>query len=381
MASSPTLTNNDSCTDAAAYSTPGMPPLDTSGKQTSFFEFWPSWLMYLPVVLQSLLLALRYRSLSLPLIANPQLPLSGMVGIEKSTLLQQAGELCQQAILNWFVHEKSDREVALQGDQIEQQMAAAGFDYPMVCKPDIGCRGSGVKLLKNRQQLTATLASYPSGAGLMIQQLASWEPEAGVFYVRHPDQPRGEIISLALKYSPYVVGDGKRSLRELIADDARAGDLAHLYLQRHQQQLDTVLPVGEPYKLVFSASHCRGAIFRDANQHITEALRQRIDSLMQDLPEFYYGRLDIKFRDLDSFKQGENIEIVEINSASSESLHIWDRNTAISEALRSLLFQYRTLYQLGAANRAKGYTPPGLQPLLQAWRRERQLTRCYPNTD
>ena len=47
-----------------------MPALDNSGRTTSFFEFWPILLMYLPVAIQWLLLAARYRSLSLPSIAD-----------------------------------------------------------------------------------------------------------------------------------------------------------------------------------------------------------------------------------------------------------------------------------------------------------------------
>ena len=102
---------------------------------------------------------------------------------------------------------------------------------------------------------------------------------------------------------------------------------------------------------------------------------------MKDLPDFYYGRLDIKFRDLDSLKQGENIQIVEINSASSESLHIWDRETSFSEAVGSLLFQYRTLFELGSQNRKRGFSTPALRELLAAWKKERQLTQLYPETD
>jgi hypothetical protein len=358
-----------------------MPALDVSGKQTSFFEFWPTWLVYLPVVLQSLLLALRYRSLTLPLIANPRLPLSGMVGVEKSALLKQAGGRCQQVILPWFVHLRTDAELSLQLSQLEQTIKARQFTFPLVCKPDIGCRGSGVKLVQDRQQLLATLQCYPPGAGMFVQTLASWEPEAGIFYVRHPHQDHGDIISMALKYTPYVVGDGQRSLRQLIADDQRAGELQHLYFQRHADQLETVIAAGQPFRLVFAASHCRGAIFRDARSYISEALVARIDQLMQDIPEFHYGRLDIKFKDIDSLQRGEQLQIVEINSASSESLHIWDRNTSLSEAITSLLFQYRTLFKLGASNRRRGYTTPRLGQLLAAWKKERQLTRSHPATD
>ena len=142
-----------------------------------------------------------------------------------------------------------------------------------------------------------------------------------------------------------------------------------------------VIDEGETFRLIFAASHSRGAIFRDANDEISAAMTTKVDQLMQQLPEFYYGRLDIKFRDLDSLKNGENFEIVEINCASSESLHIWDRRAKFSDAIRSLLFQYKTLFLLGAENRRRGYRPPRFLTLLRAWKKERQLTRLYPETD
>ena len=364
-----------------AYSVPGMPPLQHSGKVVSFFEFWPLWLMYIPVVLQWLFLAGRYRSLTLPLIANPNLPVAGMVGVGKSEILRQATGNCAEAILPWVHHRVGGKSVDRQAIDIIGRARDRGIQYPFVCKPDIGCRGSGVKLIHNRRQLESYLCAYPSGTGILIQKLASWEPEAGVFYVRKPGESSGRVVSLALKYSPHVVGDGVSTLGELIARDCRAGDLQHLYATRHQANLNDVIEQGRAYRLVFSISHCRGAIFRDGGHLITAELTKQIDQLMSEIPEFYYGRLDLKFSNTDRLKQGRDLEIVEINSASSESLHIWDRNARLSAALKTLLWQYRTLFGLGALNRKRGYKPPKLSEILSRWRTEKQLAKYYPLTD
>lgn len=170
-------------------------------------------------------------------------------------------------------------------------------------------------------------------------------------------------------------------MRALIEDDERAGGLAHLYLERHKDSLDQVIDDGVAYRLVFSASHCRGAIFRDASVYISRQLEERIDGIMKGLPDFYYGRLDVKFKDIESLQNGEHIEIIEINSASSESLHIWDRKTTLGSALKALSYQYRTLFKLGAQNSKRGFKPPKLSDLLSAWRREMALTQSHPETD
>ncbi|MCH2355545.1 MAG: hypothetical protein MK319_02550 [Pseudomonadales bacterium] len=360
---------------------PGMPPLDSNGRATTFFEFWPTWLMYLPVVVQWLLLSVWHRSLSLPLIANPAIPLSGMVGVAKSAVFDVAGADARRWILPWTLHQITDELVEVQCQSVMAALASAGLGLPIVGKPEIGCRGVGVKLLQFEHQLKAYLASFPAGGWIQFQQLSEWDAEAGVFYVREPDASRGEVTSLTLKYIPYVVGDGCRTLGELVAAEPRAGELLHLYRNRHGDKWQSVIAAGEPYRLIFAASHSRGAVFRDANRLITTELSQALDRIFDDIPGFYYGRLDVKFKDLDSLLAGKDFVIIEINGASSESIGIWDRNAGFWAAILTLLRQYNTLFKLGRANRRRGHKSPGLLALLKAWRFENQLVKQYPEND
>ncbi|MCB1670178.1 MAG: D-alanine--D-alanine ligase [Gammaproteobacteria bacterium] len=365
----------------ATFVPPGMPELDQSGNPVSFFEFWPVWLVYLPVALQWSLLSLRYRSLTLPLIANPAIPLSGMVGVAKSAVLRQAGSEASGWILPWIEYQVEDAPIPEQVSRINELLPDAGLALPLVGKPSIGCRGAGVRLLQSEQELHAYLSRFPVSATIQFQQLAPWEAEAGVFYVRHPGRRQGEITSLTLKYMPYVVGDGRSTLGELVARDPRAGRLISVYRPRHEAHWQTVIEQGRPYRLVFSASHCRGAIFRDGREYITEQLSKTLDRIFDDIPGFHYGRLDIKFQDLESLREGRNFVIIEINGASSESIHIWDRNARFGAAVATLLGQYRTLFRLGQANRRLGHRPPGLRALWDAWRHESRLVKQYPAND
>lgn len=348
---------------------------------TSFFEFWPSWVIYFPVLVQWLLLSVRYRSLTLPLIANPTIPLAGMVGGSKDLLMSQATGACKDAILPWVVHTVSATSVAAQGAALLARAAQQGIVFPFVCKPDMGCRGAGVKLIHDTGQLTHTLSAYPIGAALLCQRLASYEPEVGIFFVRHPQQSTGEIVSLTIKRTPYVTGDGHSTVRELVEQDSRAGPLLHLYAARNEDDWERVLPEHSVHRLLFCASHCRGAVFEDAHDLITDELSKAINHIMADLPEFYYGRLDVKYKNIAALQAGHSLEIIEINGASSESIHIWDKDARLRDAIRTLLWQYRTLFQIGAHLRQQGHATPGIKSLLSHWLLERRLTRLYPETD
>jgi hypothetical protein len=115
-----------------------------------------------------------------------------------------------------------------------------------------------------------------------LQRYVPHESEVGIFNCRKPGQPRGRLLSITLKYFPYVYGDGRSTLRELILADAR---------------LDQALARGEPPRLAFAGSHSRGAIFRNGTELATEAMLELFDEISKRLPEFYFGRFDIRFED------------------------------------------------------------------------------------
>ncbi|MBI2379475.1 MAG: D-alanine--D-alanine ligase [Gammaproteobacteria bacterium] len=366
---------------AGAECHPGMPPLRPTRRVTSFFEFWSNRWIYLPVALQWLLLALRYRSLSLPLLANPRLELGGFVGESKAKALQQAGRYARTRIAPYIVATRWDVPSPVLARSLLMALEDAEIALPVVAKPDLGCRGAGVQVINDRQRLEDYVEQFPRGARFLLQRLSSWQGEAGIFYVRLPDEPAGRIVSITLKYPPYVRGDGRRSLRQLILDDPRAGRLGHLYFPRHRERLDEVVPAGEAVRLAFAGSHCRGALFRNGNRYITPALTEAIDRILKDIPEHHYGRLDVRFADIDALQRGECFEIIEINGASSEATHIWDPDTRFAEVYAALFFQYRSLFQIGQQMRRRGLRPPGLLALWRAWRREKALVRQYPATD
>ncbi len=354
---------------------------DSTKNSVSFFEFWPGWIMYAPVVIQWVGLSLWHRSLTLPFLANPSLTLSGMVGVPKSELMEQATGLCKAAILPWVTC-KTDQSPTLNQARAWIKLAAEkGITLPFVCKPDIGCRGVGVKLIKDEKQLSDTIDSYPDGTSLLCQKLSSWQPEVGIFYVKNPKTNKGEIKSMTSKFLPIVIGDGVSSLGNLIAKDDRAGQLQHLYYERHKDSWNLIPKKDEVIRLVFSASHSKGAIFQNANAYITDELTQAIANIMQDLPNFYYGRLDVKYSNLDALQRGKDLEIIEINAASSESTHIWDKDAKFLDAIKTLLWQYRTLFNLGAYHRRQGKKTPTIGTFISHLLKERSLSKYYPLTD
>jgi hypothetical protein len=363
----------------------GMPALDTSGRALSVFEFWPMWAFYLPVFLYALFLMVRYRGMMLPTVANPSFPGGGFVGESKAKILELAIRHAPQ----WFAPFITVyRDHHLDADDVRRLLQRtcdaldrAGLTFPIVAKPDLGCRGAGVKLLQSAAELSQYIQQFPGEATFLLQQLVPFEGEAGVFYCRHPHEAQGRVISLTLKYFPYVVGDGRRTLRELILADQRAGKLSHLYFPRHAKRLEDIPFQGQAIRLAFAGSHSRGAIFRDGTSLVTPALQARFEEISRQIPEFYFGRFDIRFEDFTQVQAGHGFTVVEVNGAGAESTHIWDRNISLLQAWRDLMKQYTLLFQIGRANRDRGFRPLTWQELRHWHRREKRLTPLYPPTD
>ena len=209
------------------------------GNPLSFFEFWPGWLFYAPVIAHWLLLGLRYGDFSLPTAANPRITTGGLCGELKLSILGLVGRSPGGAEAQALVAPACGVLARPDGvDAAEAAMQAFGLSYPIVVKPDIGCNGAGVRLVRDRDALAKYLHAFPAGETVVLQHYVPEPNEAGIFYVRHPDEPAGKITSLTIKQPPVVVGDGRSTLRDLILADERARLVPHLYLDRLADRLD-----------------------------------------------------------------------------------------------------------------------------------------------
>lgn len=356
----------------------GMPPIG-GGPPLSRFEFWSPGLFYLPVWAWVVLLSIRHWGVRLPLIANPLFPAGGLYGESKSQILDLIAGDSARWVAPYVLVERTD-DLAADLRTARAQLEQAGLDLPLVAKPDLGCRGAGVRPLRAAEDLDAYLQSFPGGERLLLQRMVDREGEAGIFYVRLPGEDRGEIFSLTLKYFPYVIGDGRSTLERLIMADPRAGKLSHLYLPRHSDRLDMVLEAGRPFRLAFAGSHSRGAIFRDGTHLVTEPLRARIDEIARAIPEFWFGRFDLRFADIEDLRRGESFIIVECNGAGAEATHIWDARVRLRDAYRTLFRQFALLWKIGARNRRRGFRPESWRAFLGRWRHERTVSVRYPPT-
>ncbi|HEY2135680.1 MAG TPA: hypothetical protein VGH49_07315 [Xanthobacteraceae bacterium] len=363
-----------------------LPPLAGLPRRVAWAERIPPSLFRIPLVLHWIMLGVRHRSLTLPSAVNPNLPTGGMFGQSKSECLLAASAACRAAVADFVVLRRRAEASTLGLDQARalRLMADAGLPFPVVAKPDIGSHGFGVRLIEDAAALGLYLEKFPAGAKLMLQRWVPFAGEADILVARLPGKG-ARIASLTLRYFPHVVGDGAATLRELIGRDARARWRSRLHLGLDQSHLgcdrgalDGVPARGEIVRLAMIGSQRAGALCRDAGANITPALEQKVAAIVQGLPEFHYGRLNVRFGSLDKLRRGEDLAIVDINGIGSEAVDACDPSLSLTAAYRRLFAQQRMLFEIGAANRARGFEPTEIGEFLGRLVHQTDLIHRYP---
>ena len=102
------------------------------------------------------------------------------------------------------------------------------------------------------------------------------------------------MLSITEKRMPEVVGDGRRTVEELIWADPRAVALADRYLAAQGERRERLPAAGERVELVEIGTHCRGAIFLDGRRFATPELQAAVDRVSRAVDGFYFGRYDLR---------------------------------------------------------------------------------------
>lgn len=344
-----------------------------------WFERLPTWMFYAPVAVMWLMLALRYRSFTLPTAANPSFECGGLVGESKNqAMLQVAPEAAK-----WFApHAWLTRSTTLEEDRTTEDLQialraleSAQLAFPVVAKPDRGHQGYGVRPIYCEADLLRYIDTFPRGETMVLQKLIALQHEAGVFYVRLPGERSGHIFSMNLSAPAQVVGDGVSTLRQLILAAPLVARCRALQLDAQHDRLDWIPAARETVVLAFARSLRLGATLTDGRQLVTPALLARFDEIAGGIKDFYFGRFDVRFERLDEFQRGENFQIVEVNGVGAEANHIWDANTTLRHAYKTLFAQYKLAFHIGHLNRQRGCQPVGARALWRFFSNQQRVLK------
>ncbi|HET6244119.1 MAG: hypothetical protein H0V01_12685 [Bacteroidetes bacterium] len=328
------------------------------------WEFWPTGLVYFPVIIYYLWLALKSRSFFFFTVVNSEMETGGLFGTSKYK------QLCflPEHLKPITVLISKDESI----NNVIEHLKDEKISFPCIAKPDKAERGVGVELLHNGKDLENYL--HQATSDFLIQEYITYPFEAGVFYYRFPGNISGEIPSIVLKEFLNVVGDGKSSIKELIHNSFRA----KLTWEKQQIKLGVKAGLvpgnGEKVLLEPIGNHNRGTAFFNGNHLINEGLENIFSKISDHLPGFYYGRFDFKAPSLEAFCKGENIKILEVNGVNAEPAHIYDPSGSLWTAWKTLIHHWDIIYKISKKNKNKGIKPLGFSEALlhfKEWKKQK----------
>lgn len=326
------------------------------------WEFWPAWLFYLPMLPFIATLASRHRGLRTMTAANPGIPLGGLVGESKSQILDA---LDSSLTLPYFRIDSGETGGRVR--RLREWMEQSGESFPLIFKPDVGERGTNVRLVSTEEEAVRYFDTIRRS--VLVQRYHAGPFEAGIFYIRHPGHV-GTIYSITDKTFPFIVGDGRSSIEALIWNDPRLRMQAQTFIDRHAARKEEILAKGQRFQLGIIGNHCRGTLFQDAAHLITPTLEARIDQIARAFNQgkgFFFGRFDVRYSNVNRFRSGEDLAIIELNGISSESTALYDPRNTLLHAYRHLYGQWKHLFAIGLANRRRGVPVASWGELLRAF--------------
>jgi hypothetical protein len=335
------------------------------------WEYWSFNTVYIPIYPIFILLCLRARSFFFYAAANPTIKNGGFLGESKKEIWALVPPVFQPMTI--FFSRGSHPDAVL------EELLRAGFHFPLIGKPDIGARGRGVKKLDD----VASLSSYiiHSPVDFHIQEFILYENEAGIFYYRFPGQVKGNISGIVHKEFLKVKGDGKQNIRDLMKTSPRA----ILQLPRLEitepDMLNRVPSADELYTVVPYGNHSRGALFLDDSSSVNEKLLAVMDQICQQIPLFYFGRMDIRYQSRELLEEGKAFSILEVNGAGSEPTHMYDPRHSIFFAWKEIIRHWILLFKISRANHKLGHryltVKEGVQMFRKDKRDSKQLEAMY----
>lgn len=336
-------------------------------QKLTHWEYWPPWAVYPFAVWPLLFRHLRGgRTLDF-LSCNPAMPLSGFAMESKGDILDgfEPPHPEKIRIANYLRFSEKGQEA------VDTFVKTRG--YPIVLKPDIGERGSGVAVIRTEEEAKQWLRENEERPAMVQEYIGGLE--VGIHWARKPDAVKGRVTSLARKLPQSLTGNGSDTIEHLLLTDKRTSAMAKHFLKQFALRLNEVPAQDEKIVLTELGTHCLGAVFEDARSWISDELEATLDGSGLSYPGFYFGRYDIRVPDEDALKRGEGLVILELNGVTGEPAHIYQPGYPLWNGIKDLQKHYQLACEIGQALREQGLPPTTWTEL---WRTIKEHRKAQP---
>lgn len=333
------------------------------------WEYWPFDVVYIPMYFVWFYYAAKARSFFFFNAANPRIKNAGFLMESKKDIY----DIIPESYIPKTVFFKKGSAVS----EVLKALGESAIKYPCIAKPDIGGKGRAVQKIYSDEDLAVYAAKI--NMDFLVQEFIPYPEEVGIFYIRIPGEENGFISGIVAKEFLILKGDGVSTITELLMKDPRyhfqLGALNKIY----GEELNTVLQKAEAKNMVPYGNHARGAKFIDVSHWADEQFTRTFDQVFKQIPEFYFGRLDIMYNNFEELKAGKNFSIIELNGAGSEPTHIYDPRHSVFFAWKEIARHFKYLCKISILNHKKGYRYLTVKEGMQMFRENNAVMKNLNN--
>lgn len=309
------------------------------------WEYWPFDIVYIPMYFVWFYYSAKAKSFFFFNAANPR--------IKNAGFLMESKKEIYDIIPDQYIPKTLFFEANAEPTDILKAVTDAGISFPCIAKPDIGGKGRGVEKINRLEDIAPYAAKIKMD--FLVQEFIPYPEEVGIFYCRMPDKPDGFISGIVAKEFLIVKGDGVSTLEQLLEKDPRYHFQLSALQKIYGEGLNEVLAKDESKNLVPYGNHARGAKFIDVSHWADEIFTKNFDHICKQIPEFYFGRLDIMYLNFEDMKAGKNFSIIELNGAGSEPTHIYDPRHSLFFAWKEIARHFKLLCAISIQNHKRGF--------------------------
>ncbi|MBP3302847.1 MAG: alpha/beta fold hydrolase [Opitutales bacterium] len=335
-------------------------------RQWTRHEFWPHFILTIPLMLHYLWQSVIHRSFTLFTLANRGLGADG--GLPSGSKFEHYTK---------FLSDKTNPEVAAvyvktalvpvnenldaRTEDVLALMRENEIAFPCVMKPEIGDGGVGVCIVRSREHLRNWLEVNPDSA--MVQEFVGGN-EYEIIWSRRPGRTDGRIQTVVEKDFVIVKGDGERKLEDLIWAGDKSVSNGKLFSKINFREANRVLEAGEPYALAPIGSRIKGANFVSRPELRAGTLADVIDRLADACGDVHYLVLDVRAESDADLADGKNIRITGVKGAGATAGTIFDGYVRMGMAYSRAFRQMNYCFGIGAEVRDE----QGVNPEISAFR-------------
>jgi len=238
--------------------------------------------------------------------------------------------------------------------------------YPIICKPNMGERATGVTFISCEEKLQSYLET--AQPNFLLEVFYDTKKEFGLSWMQDVESSEYTIVSLVEKKIPFVKGDGKKTLQMLIDKKCAVMSISPEKAEKirsgfDKKTLKSVPEKQEEITIVRTASISYGTKFKKIS--IPKSSRRKLSDLIEKMitnkKGLFLGRFDLRSDSVENILKG-NVKIIELNGLGGMPLEIYEPQISIDKKYDILSAYFEDVLDFAKKNieYGRGFPSPKL---------------------